>query len=131
MDSKAPKPSHETSIWASQLPLETETCFFILANAMDVFMTYLLLNHGSEFQDHGPEFQESNLLANYILSRYGFRGMIYFKFALVAFVTVVAQIIARTRPRTARAVLNAGTVIVSLVVVYSINLWIQHSGYFG
>ena len=57
--------------------------------------------------------------------------MIYFKFALVAFVTVVAQIIARTRPRTARAVLNAGTVIVSLVVVYSINLWIQHSGYFG
>ena len=124
MDSKAPKPSHETSIWASQLPLETETCFFILANAMDVFMTYLLLNHG-------PEFQESNLLANYILSRYEFRGMIYFKFALVAFVTVVAQIIARTRPRTARAVLNAGTVIVSLVVVYSINLWIQHSGYFG
>ena len=123
-NSKAPKRSHQPSIWASQLPLETETCFFILANAMDVFMTYLLLNRG-------PEFQESNLLANYILGKYGFQGMIYFKFALVAFVTVIAQVIAMTRPRTARIVLNSGTALVAAVVVYSVNLWIQYSGYFG
>lgn len=123
-DSKEPAEQAKPSIWVSQLPLETETCFFILANALDVFMTYLLLNHG-------PEFQESNWLANYILSHYGFRGMIYFKFALVAFVTVTAQVIARVRPRTAKIVLNTGTAIVAAVVIYSANLWVQHTGYFG
>ena len=116
-------PDNKPSIWVRQLPLETETCFFILANAMDVFMTYILLQQG-------PEFQESNQIANFFLSKYGFKGMIYFKFALVAFVTVVAQIIARTKPRTARILLNTGTAIVGAVVVYGAYLWVQHSGYF-
>ena len=111
------------SIWVRRLPLETETCFFIFVNALDVFMTYVLLNHS-------PEFQESNQVAHYFLSRYGFRGMIYFKFALVAFVTVVAQFIALTRPRTARWLLIVGTLIVAGVVVYSASLWIRFSGYF-
>ena len=111
------------SLWVRKLPLETETCFFIFVNALDVFMTYVLLNHS-------PEFQESNLLANYILSNWGFRGMIYFKFALVAFVTVIAQIIALTRPRTAKWLLIVGTVIVGGVVVYSSYLWIRFSGFF-
>ena len=113
-----------TSFWSRQLPLETATCFFILANALDVCMTYLLL-------DHGPEFQESNWLANMVLLNFGFRGMVYFKFALVAFVTVIAQVIAWTRPGTARRLLNTGTLIVGLVVIYSCYLWVQHSGYFG
>ena len=112
------------SIWSSQLPLETETCFFILVNALDVFMTYVLLNHG-------PEFQESNPLANSFLTRYGFKGMVYFKFIMVGFVTVVAQLIARTHPTTARWLLIAGSLVVSGVVIFSCYLWVQHSGYFG
>lgn len=111
------------SIWVRRLPLETETCFFIFVNALDVFMTYVLLNHS-------PQFQESNQVANYFLTRFGFRGMIYFKFGLVAFVTVVAQIIALTRPQTARWLLIVGTVIVAAVVTYSCYLWIRFSGYF-
>ena len=111
------------SLWVRKLPLETETCFFIFANALDVFMTYVLLNQG-------PEFQESNILANYILTKWGFRGMIYFKFALVAFVTVIAQIIALTKPQTARWLLIVGTIIVGGVVVYSSYLWIAYSGFF-
>ncbi len=87
-------------------------------------MTYTLLNHG-------PEFQESNPAANWLLAQYGFRGMVYFKFALVAFVTVIAQIIARTNPKTARALLIAGIAIVGMVVVYSSYLWVTFSGYFG
>ena len=112
------------SLWVRKLPLETETCFFIFANALDVFMTYVLLNHS-------PEFQESNQVANYFLAKYGFRGMIYFKFALVAFVTVIAQVIAITRPRTARWLLIVGTVIVGGVVIYSSYLWVRFSGYFS
>ena len=111
------------SIWVRKLPLETETCFFIFANALDVFMTYVLLNHS-------PEFQESNQVANFFLAKYGFRGMIYFKFALVAFVTVIAQIIAISRPNTARWLLIVGTAIVGVVVIYSSYLWIRFSGYF-
>ena len=110
-------------IWVRKLPLETETCFFILVNALDVAMTYVLLNHS-------PEFQESNQIANYFLSRWGFRGVIYFKFALVALVTVIAQIIALTRPSTAKWLLIVGTAIVGSVVVYSAYLWIRFSGYF-
>ena len=72
------------SIWVRRLPLETETCFFIFVNALDVFITYVLLNHS-------PQFQESNQVANYFLTRFGFRGMIYFKFALVTFVWFVAS----------------------------------------
>ena len=112
------------SIWARQLPLETESCFFILVNALDVVMTYILLNHS-------PQFQESNQIANYLLTKYGFAAMVYFKFALVAFVTVVAQIIARTHLKTARWLLIVGTAIVSIVVIYSASLWLKFSGYFG
>ena len=119
-----PGENNKLSIWARQLPLETETCFFILVNALDVVMTYILLNHG-------PQFQESNQIANYFLTSYGFKAMVYFKFALVAFVTVVAQIIARTHLKTARWLLIVGTAIVSIVVIYSASLWMKFSGYFG
>jgi hypothetical protein len=116
--------NHKPGRWSQPLPLETETCFFILVNALDVVVTYILLNHG-------PEFRESNQLANYVLTRFGFRSMIYFKFATVAMVTVVVQIIARTHLRTARWLLISGTVFVGGVVVYSLTLWLKYSGYFG
>lgn len=112
------------SFWVRQLPLETETCFFILASALDVVMTYILLNHG-------PEFQESNQVAAYFLARFGFKGMVYFKFALVAFVTVIAQIVVKTRPQLARRLLNGGTMITVAVILYSAFLWFRHSGYFS
>ena len=86
-------------------------------------MTYMLLRHG-------PEFQESNPAANWLLAKYGIKGMVYYKFALVAFVTVIAQIIARTHPRTARGLLIVGIAIVGGVVCYSGYLWVKFSGYF-
>ena len=116
------QPEKELSILVRQLPLETETCFFILANTLDVVMTYMLLNLG-------PHFQESNLIAHYFLTKYGFTGMIYFKFALVAFVAVITQLIARSHLTTARWLLNAGTTIVGMVVLYSLALWIKYSGF--
>ena len=116
--------NEKLSIWVRKLPLETETCFFILVNALDVVLTYLLLNHS-------PEFHESNQVANFFLARYGFKGMIYFKFAMVTMVTMIAQIIAITRPATARWLLIFGTALVGAVVVYSCYLWVTYSGYFG
>ena len=118
------QPETTASAWSRQLPLETETCFFILASALDVLMTYLLLSHG-------PEFQESNQIAAFFLTRFGFKGMVYFKFALVAFVTVIAQVIAKSRPRTARWLLIVGTAATAAVVIYSVILWVRFTGYFG
>lgn len=115
---------HQHRFWFRQLPLESETCFFILINALDVVVTWMLLTRG-------PQFQESNLVAHWFLKQFGFRGMVYFKFALVAFVTVIAQIIARTHLQTARRLLVAGIAISSMVVVYSLYLWVRHTGYFG
>jgi hypothetical protein len=108
--------------WNRQLPLETETCFFILINALDVVVTFILLNVGN--------FSESNTLANYFLSRWGVRGMVYYKFVLVGVVVTVTQIIAKNRLAIARSVLNWGTAIVLGVVIYSCYLFVRHSGFF-
>ena len=103
------------AFWNHQLPLERETCIFILVNALDVFMTYLLLVTGN--------FRESNQLANYFIAGWGIKGMVYFKFTLVAVVTVIAQIVARKKMSTGRNLLNFGSLIVAGVVIYSIALF--------
>ena len=108
------------SIWTSDLPLERETCWFILVNALDVFMTFILLNLEG--------FRESNLIANYVLERWGMAGMVYFKFGLVAFITVVAQIVARKKLAVGRWLLNFGSFVTGAVVVYSGYLLIRWIG---
>ena len=108
--------------WKRELPLEAETCLFILVNALDVFMTYILLSLG--------EFRESNEMANYFFARWGIRGMVYYKFILVGVVTVTAQIIARKRLGTARYLLNSGSLIIACVVVYSGYLLYVHGELF-
>lgn len=104
------------------LPLETETCFFILANALDAIMTRVLLRL--------PQFRESNEIADSILDRFGMPGMIAFKFIIVAAVVIIAQVIARRKLHVARYLLIGGTIIVFAVVIYSGYLWVAHSGFF-
>jgi hypothetical protein len=102
----------------SRLPMERETVRFIFVSALDVFLTYVLIR-----QDH---FQEGNPVARFFLNHWGLRGMVYFKFAMVAFVAVLAQIIARKQPETARKLLNLATVIVICVLIYSLILLTRH-----
>lgn len=104
-------------IFDGQLPLQTETNVFILANVMDVYMTYVLLRHGAI---------EANPFANYILQQWGFNAMVWFKLVIVAFVCVIAQLIATRRIGTARGLLFFGTFLVSVVVLYSVGLFVQH-----
>ena len=100
--------------------LQQETLLFVLVSAMDVFMTYILLS-----QD-GGQFVESNPVARFFIYGWGVKGMVYFKFAMVAFVCVLSQIIARHRPRTARWLLLGATAVVALVVAYSLKLLVLH-----
>jgi hypothetical protein len=125
-DSMRGKKAAAESLWQflfrAHLPLRRETMLFVLASALDVFMTYILLNRGG--------FRESNPIADYFISGWGKNGMVFFKFSLVAFVVVVTQTIALKRVDLARTLLNFGTVIVSCVVVYSLVLLLRTTGVF-
>ncbi len=104
-------------IFDDNLPLQSETNFFVLANVLDVFMTYLLLTRGAI---------EANPFANYVLERWGFHAMVWFKLIMVALVCIIAQLIATRRLGTARALLIFGTIIVGGVVIYSMRLFWDH-----
>ena len=117
-ESNKPEEIKKGRFWKRKLPLETETSLFILANAMDAMMTWFLLNF--------PQFRESNGIANYILSNYGMQGMIYFKFIIVAFVAVIAQIIARKNIKVARRLLIFGSIFFFAVAIYSGYLFLAY-----
>ena len=112
---------HRKSAWkwmfTHQLPLQTETTTFIFVSVLDIFMTYILMHFGAI---------EANPIANFFFSRWNIRGLIGFKLIIVSVVCLIAQAIVATRPRTARGLLVAGTLITGAVVVYSIRLLVIH-----
>jgi hypothetical protein len=108
-----------------RLPLEAETMMFVLASTLDVVMTRYLLNNSAS--DGHIWFVESNPIPRYFLESWGPHALVYFKFSLVALVTVICQFIARSKIAVARRVLNFATLIVMAVVVYSVVLMVQHT----
>ncbi len=104
----------------SAAALQQETLRFVLVSALDLFMTYILL------RQEGMHFIESNPVAGRFFADYGLKGMVYFKFGMVALVCVIAQIVVRRRPRTAKWLLNWATLVVVGVVVYSFVLLLKH-----
>jgi hypothetical protein len=112
-------PAAAGSIWGGHLPLESETTWFILLSALDVFVTYLLVRDG--------RFVEGNPIARYFLNHWGVPGMVYFKFALVAVVVVIVQVIARRRPTVARRLVWFAILVVFGVVCYSLALFARHA----
>ena len=97
---------------------QQETLRFVFASAMDIFMTFLLL-YMSAKKLTTLKIIESNPVARFFIDRWGIRGMVYFKFAMVAFVVVAAQIISMKRPEAAKWLLNGGSLLVAIIVVYS------------
>ena len=99
------------------LPLESETCWFLLLGVLDLVLTTMLLAPA--------EVRESNPVARFCLHAGGLRGLIIFKFGMLAGVTVIAQIIALRRVQAARIVLLLGIVISFLVATYSVVLLLR------
>lgn len=115
-------PREERTGWRrffGRLPLETETARFIGVSALDVFFTYLLLAYGGYY--------EANPIAWWFIAGWGIKGMVYFKFGMVALITVLAQLIAVRHLVAARRVLNFGTLVVSVVVIYSLTLLVRNT----
>lgn len=113
------QPAHKglARFLSGELPLQNETTWFIFANCLDVFMTYILIRSGAI---------ESNPVANYFLQNYGFAVMIYYKMGVVAFVCVVTQLVAWKNLAKARWLMRIGILIVGAVVVYSSALFVKH-----
>ncbi|MBI3864391.1 MAG: hypothetical protein HY290_21115 [Planctomycetia bacterium] len=107
-----------------RLPLEVETGLFILASALDVFMTRYLIT--SSTSTSHISFVEGNPIARYFLDSWGPDGLTWFKFGLVAVVSIICQVIARRKIDVARRVLLFATVAVMGVVIYSVVLMVQH-----
>ena len=105
-----------TLLFQRQLPLQSETSYFILINVLDIISTNALL------RSHAIE---ANPLANYFLKHWGFPGMIAFKLGLVAGVCMVTQMIAVYHLKRAKQVLTIGCGIVGLVVAYSAIMLIR------
>ena len=103
------------SFLTRKLPLQDETTVFILINVLDIFMTYILLRFHAV---------EANPIANLFFVRFGFNGMIIFKLVITAGVCVITQIIALKSIAKAKGVLALGTLLVGLVVAYSVYLFI-------
>jgi len=103
-----------SSFLTRKLPLQDETTFFIFVNVLDIFMTYVLLRFGAI---------EANPAANFALQHFGFNGMVFFKLGITAGVCVLAQIIATQSMAKAKGVLWLGSLIVAVVVTYSLYLF--------
>ncbi len=110
------------SVFGSNLPLERETAWFILISVLDILLTYRLLGI--------PGVGEANPIARYFIYGWGAKGMIFYKMGMVAFITVLAQVIATKNLKTARYVLFFGITVNSIVVVYSFRMLIELDGLF-
>ena len=108
------------------LPLETETCRFILISMLDVFMTFLLL-YLSNRRMMTNVVIESNPVARFFIEHWGTNGLIWFKIAMVILVVLATQAVAISRPIVAQCTLNLGSCVVGSVVIYSVYLLVQNA----
>lgn len=83
---------------------------FIALNIMDLLVTVAVMNQAGMI--------EANPWARLILFHFGLRGFLLYKLALTTMVIVLAEIIARHRPRTAMALMVFGCTALGMVVLY-------------
>jgi hypothetical protein len=107
------------------LPLQRESSLFLIVSVLDVLMTCLLLEDLTGVTGR-TIFYESNPVARYFFNGWGLGGIIYFKFGMVAFIEIIAHVIAIKKVPVGRRLLDFGTLIVSVVVIYSMLLLLSN-----
>ena len=103
------------------LQFETEISWFVLASALDVALTFIVL-HYSHSGFTQVTIIESNPVARWFIHHWGVVGMAGFKLTLVLIVVAISEFVGRQRPVVARGLLMGGTAVVGLVVVHSIRM---------
>ena len=125
MPDREPYPQQQPFSWRTPFRAaahQQESLRYVLVSVLDLFMTYLLLCQSE------VRFVEANPIARFFIYGWGFKGMVYFKLGMVALVCVISQIVAQKRPRMAKWLLNWATVVVAGVVIYSLMLFLRHTG---
>jgi hypothetical protein len=89
---------------------------FLLLSIADLYLTWRLVSQGD------GRLLESNPVASYWLSNYGWSGMIAFKLGMVVLIGTLAGLIAWRRPRTSELMMTFACGAQSAVAVYSIFL---------
>lgn len=122
-DSNSPTTAPKTS-WYRAYAMENSRLqgwivVLILVSMADLVMTYFLLSLDANFY-------ESNPIANWFFTKWNIAGMTFFKFAVVAFVIVIAEFVERRRPGYGKFVLLVGIVVTGYVVYYSYQLYQSH-----
>ena len=112
-------------IVGGELPLETETCRFVLISLLDLFMTFLLLYFSNRGMMRNVVV-ESNPVARFFISGWGTTGLVWFKIGMVTLIVLATQVVAAKRPVVAQLVLNGAALFVGSVVAYSVFLLVQN-----
>lgn len=124
--------------------------WFLLVAALDLFCTYLILNpylfpdlSPPPFGDAGrlgrevgiyvyhileprPGGEEANAIAAWILGRFGFGGLVVFKFAITTFVIGICEIVGRSDRLKGRQLAAGAIAISSVPVVFGIGQMISN-----
>jgi len=106
------------SLLATQPLYPNRYVWFVFLSAMDVFMTFIVLQFGGT---------EANGIANWILERFGLPGMTLFKFAMVTLVISLCEITGRLNERSGRLLVTAGIVVTCIPVTLAFALLFLHT----
>lgn len=74
-------------------------CWYVLFATLDIIVTTIVMDYYGMI--------EANAIAAGVISRFGFLGLVPFKFATVALVLFVCEYVGRVRPRTGLRVAQA------------------------
>src|SRR5215472_16284389 len=99
-----------TGVMHSGKPHQRKLALFVLLSALDLFMTWRLLNRPDTL------IYEINPLARWSWEQLGWPGLISFKISLVSVAAMAAIMIARRRPRVTGHVLSFGCAAAAFVV---------------
>ncbi len=105
--------THETS------RLQWYILILVALSLADLLVTYFLLQKSEEFYEGNP-------IARWFFHRWNIKGMIFFKFGVVASIVVVAELIERRRPHYGKFILIIGSIATAAVVLYGANLYFNH-----
>jgi hypothetical protein len=99
-------------------PMGDEYGGFLLLNIFDLFLTSYIFRHGGE---------EVNPIGVHVMERYGMGGYALFKFGMVAFVIILAEIVYRLRPARARALMTGANFMYFGVILWEcLLLWYRY-----
>lgn len=113
----------ETSVATNEPPPFSQPLYpnlyvwFVLASAIDVFLTFVVLSLGG---------REVNAIARWVLDEFGVLGMTIFKFAIVVLIILICQTIGRHRKRTGRRLAEWAVAITFIPVTFSLVLLLTH-----